>query len=557
MTASLTPVTIGRDAPASQVATREHIGNKAHGLVRMAAAGLPIPPAFVLGTDACRAFFELGGRLPEAVEHSLDEGIAYLERATGLAFGGGRKPLLVAVRSGAAASMPGMLQTILNVGLTTESRSGLIRATGDPRFVWDTFRRLVQEFAEVVRGASPDAYERRMLDALTDAAVPSESELDVAALKALSSGHMQLYEAHAGEPFPDHARTQLRAAVTAVFQSWQEPTARAFRQLHGLDESAGTAVTVQAMVFGNMGSRSGSGVGFTRDPATGDNQLYVDFLFNAQGEDVVSGRRTAHGSEELARRLPHVHAELETLRARLEHLFGDVQDFEFTVERGQLFLLQTRAASRTTLAALRITVEMADAGLIDRATALERLAGLDLEEVEQRRLAAPAGMAPLARGTGASPGVAVGPIALDAGSAQTMAASGRAPILVRPDAATSDLGGMAAAAGVLTAQGSRTSHAAVVARQLDRVCIVGCRELAVDIERRRCHIAGRLFHEGDLLSLDGGSGVIYEGDVPIVRERPERHLEVVGRWRAEASGEQPFGREADRASPGQRSATVV
>jgi pyruvate,orthophosphate dikinase len=318
-----------------------------------------------------------------------------------------------------------------------------------------------------------------------------------------------------------------------VFRSWRGPAAQAYRRLHGLDENAGTAVTVQAMVFGNLGSRSGSGVGFTRDPATGENQLYLDFLFNAQGEDVVSGRRTARGAEDLARVLPHVHAEIEALRARLEQLFGDAQDFEFTVERDRLFLLQTRAAKRTTLAALRIAVEMVEAGLIDRSTALDRLSGLDLNGLELRRLAPPNGDEPLGRGIPASPGVAVGPIALDSAAAQALAEAGTPPILVRPDTATSDLAGMSVAAGTLTATGSRTSHAAVVARQLDRVCIVACHDLAVDVGRRRCRLGGRPLQEGDVLSLDGSRGWVYAGDVPIVRERPTRHLELVKTWRAE------------------------
>jgi len=532
VTRDLTLVTFGGGAPPNPAATPDHIGNKACGLVQLVAAGLPVPPGFVLGTDACRAFFELGGRLPQELAQHLDEGVSFLERTTGLTFGGARQPLLVSVRSGAAVSMPGMMETILNVGLTADSLSALIRATGDPRFAWDTYRRVVQGFAEVVRGVPPDAFERLLATTLLEAGVPGESELDVAALRALAAGYGEFYETHAGEPFPQDARAQLRAAVAAVFRSWQSPAARTFRQLHGLDEHAGTAVTVQAMVFGNTGGRSGSGVGFTRDPATGEDRLYLDFLFNAQGEDVVSGRRTAHGAEELARLLPQVHDELEVLRGRLERLFGDAQDFEFTVERGRLFLLQARAAKRTTLAALRIAVDLAEAGVIDRAAALDRLAGLNLDGIELRRLVPAEGAGPIGRGIPASPGVAVGPIALDAEAAQRLAQAGTAPILVRPDTATSDLVGMAVAAGILTAVGSRTSHAAVVARQLDRACIVGCGDLAVDLERRRCRIGGRTLYEGDPLSLDGGRGSVYEGRLPIAGERPTRYLKVVEAWRA-------------------------
>jgi pyruvate,orthophosphate dikinase len=533
MTRALPLATFGDGAAPDPTATPDRVGNKAWGLMHLVAAGLPVPPGFVLGTDACRAFFELGGHLPEGVEQCIDQGVAFLERATGRTFGGARQPLLVSVRSGAAVSMPGMMETLLNVGLTARNLSGLIRATGNPRFAWDAYRRLLQGFAEVVRGAAPDRFERLLAAAQLEADVPSDSELDVAALRALAASYGECYEAHAGEPFPQDAGVQLRAAVAAVFNSWQSPTARTFRRLHGLAEGAGTAVTVQAMVFGNMGGRSGSGVGFTRDPATGEDRLYLDFLFNAQGEDVVSGRHTAHGAEALARHLPDVHAELEGLRGRLERLFGDTQDFEFTVQQGRLFILQTRAAKRTSLAALRIAVDLAEAGIIDPATALERLAGLKLESIEQRRLVPPPGQGPIGHGIPASPGVAVGPIALDSAAAQRLAQTGTAPILVRPDTATSDLEGMAVACGILTAVGSRTSHAAVVARQLDRACIVGCGDLVVDLQHQRCRIGERTLRAGDFLSLDGGLGAVYEGSLPIVGERPTRYLEVVNGWRAE------------------------
>ncbi len=533
MSRPLTLMTFGSGVAPDPGATRDRVGNKAWGLMQLVAAGLPVPPGFVLGTDACRAFFEAGGRVPDGLDQRTDEGVAFLERATGLTFGGDRRPLLVSVRSGAAASMPGMMETLLNVGLTSRSLGGLVRSTGDPRFAWDAQRRLVQGFAEVVHDASCDPFERLLAAALLEADVPNESELDLAAIRSLAATYAERYEALARGPFPQDARAQLRDAISAVFRSWDGATARTFRRLHKLDDDAGTAVTVQAMVFGNLDGRSGSGVGFTRDPATGENRLYLDFLFNAQGQDVVSGRRTAYGTEALARYLPHVHAELEDLRVRLERLFGDMQDFEFTVQEGHLFLLQTRAAKRTSLAALRIAVDLVEAGLINRATALERIAGVELDGLEVRRLVPAGEELPIGRGIPASPGVAVGPIALDSAAAQRLARAGAAPILVRPDTSTSDLEGMAVACGILTAVGSRTSHAAVVARQLDRPCIVGCGNLVVDLERARCRIGSRTFGVGDLLSLDGSLGAVYEGCLPVVSERPTRYLDIVAGWRAE------------------------
>lgn len=513
------------------------IGNKAHGLLRLVEAGLPVPPGFVLSTEWCRRFHANGKRLPAEFEAVLEAGIRELERVTGSRLGDRRRPLLVSVRSGAAVSMPGMLETVLNVGLTEDALQGLIRSSGHPRFAWDSYRRLIQAYAETVHGLPGDPFEEILSAELHRAGVPSESELDVAALRSVCAANLERFEAGAGAGFPQDPREQLRHAVEAVFRSWQSETARTFRRMHQVDDAAGTAVTVQVMVFGNMGQTSGSGVAFTRDPATGEDRLYLDFLPDAQGEDVVSGRRTAQGADELLRRLPQVHTELERIRHQLESLFGDVQDFEFTVQEGCLFLLQTRDAKRTPWAGLRIAVELAAAGIITRAMALERLRHYELEAIALRELAVDDSASELARGIPAGPGVAVGRVALDSEAAARMTSAGDPVILVRHDTSTADLAGMAVADGILTAVGSRTSHAAVVARHLNKVCIVGCAAVGIEPPLRRLRIANRWFEEGDFLAVDGGDGRIYAGRVEVVRRRPVELLATVDAWRAEAAGE--------------------
>jgi pyruvate, orthophosphate dikinase len=425
----------------------------------------------------------------------------------------------------------------LNVGLNADALHGLIRSTGHPRFAWDCYRRISQAYAEVVAGLPADHFEEALTAELQRGDVPSESELDAASLRAVCTANLERFERDTGAAFPQDPRVQLRQAVEAVFRSWQSVPARTFRAMHQLDDAAGTAVTVQVMVFGNMGQRSGSGVAFTRNPATGEDHLYVDFLPDAQGEDVVSGRRTAQGADELLPRLPAVHTELERIRHQLEALFEDVQDFEFTITEGVLYLLQTRNAKRTSWAALRIAVELAAGGVITRTAALERLLPYDLEAIAVHELAVDRKESALARGIPAGPGIAVGRVALDSDAAVRMAGGGDAVILVRRDTSTSDLAGMAVAAGILTGVGSRTSHAAVVARQLNKVCIVGCAAVGIEATPRRMRIGERAIEEGDVLALDGNDGRIYAGQVEVVERRPVELLATVNAWRAEAASE--------------------
>jgi pyruvate,orthophosphate dikinase len=513
-------------------AAAETVGHKAANLIRMVEAGLPVPPGFVLATTLCRQYFDRGRRLPDGFLEFLTQSIRELEKQTGLTFGGERRPLLVSVRSGAAVSMPGMMDTILNVGLSDRTLPALIRATGNPRHAWDSYRRLVQTYGEVVHGLPAGPFEESLTEALQHEAVPAAAELDVAALRKLTQEFLNHFEFQVGQPFPQEPVAQLAGAAEAVFRSWQNPRAVEYRRLHDLDHRAGTAVTVQAMVFGNMGGTSASGVAFSRDPATGENRLYVDILWNAQGEDVVSGRYPGQNSGEVQDTVSELHSELRRTGTRLERLFRDVQDFEFTVQEGRLYLLQTRDAKRTPWAALRLACDLVNEGLIDEATALERLASYDLNSIQSVRLASNGACRPICAGTPASPGVAVGHITIDPEAAVAMASAGRTPLLVREDIAPADIAGLAAAAGVLTGRGGRTSHAAVVARQLNKVCIVGCRELAIPAGRRGCRLGERWFTEGDCLSLDGHSGMVYDGKLNVVVERPTQYLREVERWKA-------------------------
>lgn len=513
----------------------EEVGNKAWNLMRLAVAGLPVPPGFVLPTAWCRKH-----RTPqtnEAAQNSvLSEGIAQLEAATGLGFGSPRKPLLVSVRSGAAISMPGMMETVLDVGVNDETVGGLMRLTGNPRLAWDSYRRLIQGVAEVVQGLPTEPFDALTREALAVEGVENERMLDHRALQRLVRVMLARFRELAGRPFPQSPADQLEQATNAVFHSWDASKAAEYRRLNHIDDNIGTAVTVQTMVFGNAGGTSGAGVGFTRNPATGENKLYLDFQFNGQGEDVVAGRLAIRDTDRLQSTLAAVWEQLEKVRRQLEAMFTDVQDFEFTIQNRQLYLLQTRTAKRTPWAALKIACDLVEEGLVQPTEALSRLEAVDLESVVRSHLSGTRNVQ-LAHATIAGIGVAAGRIALDPEAAKRFADNGDPAILVRRETTTADITGMANAAGILTALGGRTSHAAVVARQPGKVCLVGCVELRVDPGLRTCQIAGQNFAEGDWLTLDGNSGDVYGGRLDVTLERPEAQLAVIARWRAsEATG---------------------
>ena len=498
------------------------MGGKAFNLLRMANMSLPVPPAFVLGTQYC---VDPGERARASSPGLWSAGLQALQRTTGLALGDARRPLLLAVRSGAPVSMPGMMETILNIGLCDATLGGLLRQTGNPRLVWDAYRRLVATYGEVVAGLPGQIFDEAST-ALRG--TRDERELDFAELRELTHRFLEVYAHAAGHPFPQDGEQQLAGAIDAVFASWQSSKASEYRRLNSIPDAIGTAVTVQSMVFGNSGGQSGAGVGFTRNPATGEPALWVDFLFNAQGEDVVSGRRTAHGHDELEAVLPEVWLALQDVARQLENTFADMQDFEFTVQDARLYMLQTRAGKRTPYAAACMAFDMLDTGLIGADLARERTAGLDREALALPRIVAQNGelLAPLARAASASSGVASGEIALDAARALARHGAGVPVILVRRDAETSDLSALESATGLLTQHGARTSHAAVVARQLGKVCLVGCAELQIDEDARTITLGETTLHEGDLLTLDGNEGALYAGAVHTEIEYP---LELLDR----------------------------
>jgi pyruvate,orthophosphate dikinase len=504
------------------------VGNKAFNLMRMATAGLPAPPGFVLPTSWC-ARHGAGDLSDQELDAALAAGIAQLEKLTRLEFGGVRRPLLVSVRSGAKVSMPGMMETVLDIGVNDETVEGLIRLTGNPRLAWDSYRRFVQGYADVVAGLPSAPLDSIVESALSDEDVESERDLDHVALRTITKAMLAAYRELAGESFPQEPRVQLARAAAAVFKSWSSPRAVEYRRLYHIDDAAGTAVTVQTMVYGNAGGSSGAGVGFTRNPATGDDELYLDFQFNAQGEDIVSGRR-ALSTARLRSVLPSIWDQLEAIRRQLETLFGDAQDFEFTVQDGALYLLQTRSAKRTPWAAVKIAVDLVRDAILTPNEALDLLKEIDLSTIIRTRLDRGASK-PLAQAIVASIGVAVGPLALDSAAAERFNAEGRPPILVRRETTTADIVGMAKAAGVLTALGGRTSHAAVVARQLGRVCLVGCAELEINLARRTCAIGSNTLNEGDWITLDGNEGGVYVGHLAVVTERPAAALAIIEEWK--------------------------
>ncbi len=427
--------------------------------------------------------------------------------------------------------MPGMMETVLDVGLNLESVDGLIRLTGNPRLAWDSFRRLVQGFAEVVAGLAVAPFDALVRDALGNAGVEHERDLDYRSLRDLTHAMLRCYQELAGEPFPAEPRTQLARAVEAVFRSWDAPKAKSFRALKGIPGSIGTAVTVQTMVYGNAGGNSGSGVGFTRNPASGEREFYFDFQFNSQGEDVVAGRQVLRDNARLRTTLPEIWTQLDLACRELELSFGDAQDFEFTVQSGVLWFLQSRHAKRTPWAQVRIAVDMVEEGICRPADAMQRLQEIDLSLVERTSFAPP--LPPLlANAQVASIGVACGAIALDSAAAKRMVEAGQPVILVRQETSTSDIDGLAVAEGVVTATGGRTSHAAVVARQLSKVCLVSCPGLIADVVGRTVQIGDRHLVEGEFLSIDGNNGAVYPGRLTVVTERPRRELAVIESWRA-------------------------
>jgi pyruvate,orthophosphate dikinase len=509
---------------------RELLGGKGAGLAEMTQLGVPVPAGFTITTDACRAYTQNGKRLPEGLPEQIDEHIRALEEKVGKRFGDPSDPLLVSVRSGAAVSMPGMMDTILNLGLNDESVEGLGETTHNPRFARDSYRRLIQMYGEVVDGIDPHRFEQALTDLKEERGVQQDVELDARDLEELVGTFKSIYREETGREFPQDAREQLSRAVSAVFESWDNPRAQVYRRANGIPDDLGTAVSVVQMVFGNKGSESGTGVAFTRDPSTGESGLYGEFLADAQGEDVVAGIRTPEPLESMRERLPAAFDELlETMR-RLEEHYRDMQDIEFTVEEGRLYLLQTRSAKRTAAAALKAAVSMVDEGLISREEAVARIDPAQLDQLLHPMIDPNAEVEVTARGLNASPGAASGKIVLDADTAEERGLAGESVILVRWETTPDDIHGLIQATGILTAHGGMTSHAAVVARGMGKPCVAGCEALTIDLKARRIKLGGEELAEGDVLTIDGGSGEVIVGEVDLVPPQINEDFETILGW---------------------------
>jgi pyruvate,orthophosphate dikinase len=510
---------------------RELLGGKGIGLAEMTQMGVPVPAGFTITTDACRASMAAGGELPDGLAEEVDEHIKRLEERTGKRFGSDDDPLLVSVRSGAAVSMPGMMDTILNLGLNDEATEGLAARTDNPRFAYDSYRRLIQMFGEVVEGIDAHRFETALTQLKREKSVQQDTDLSADDLRALVATFRAIYREETGEDFASDARMQLLRAVRAVFESWDTPRAQVYRRAHEIPDDLGTAVNVVQMVFGNKGDRSGTGVAFTRDPSTGESGLYGEFLANAQGEDVVAGIRTPQPIEAMRDSMPAAFDQLIDTMRRLEEHYRDMQDIEFTVEDEQLYLLQTRSAKRTAPAALKAAVMMVDEGLISREEAISRIDPSQLDQLLHPMIDPNASLEVAAKGLNASPGAASGGIVFEADAAVERAKSGPV-ILVRWETTPDDIHGMIAAEGILTVHGGMTSHAAVVARGMGKPCVASCDSLTLDAGSAT--IGGQTLHEGDTITIDGGTGRVFVGEVPLVPPQINDDFETILSWADDA-----------------------
>ncbi len=512
---------------------RELLGGKGVGLAEMTALGVPVPAGFTITTDACRATMA-AGEVPVELWPEVDEHVALLEEKTGKRFGDASDPLLVSVRSGAAVSMPGMMDTILNLGLNDVAVEGLAAATGNPRFAYDSYRRLIQMYGEVVDGIDGHVFEGELQALKEQRGVKLDVELTADDMRGLLETFAELYEREVAAPFPTDAREQLHRATRAVFDSWESPRARVYRRTYDIPDDLGTAVNVVQMVFGNKGDTSGTGVCFTRDPSTGERRLYGELLVNAQGEDVVAGIRTPEPIERMRELLPDAYTELTSTLDRLEEHYREMQDIEFTVEEGRLFLLQTRTGKRTAQAALRIGVEMTEEGLVSREEAVARIDPGQLDQLLHPMIDPAADVDVVARGLNASPGAASGAIVLDADLAEERGREGVDVVLVRWETTPDDIHGLIHARGVLTAHGGMTSHAAVVARGMGKPCVAGCDALTIDLKARTVRLGEVELREGDQLTIDGGTGRVIVGSVPLVPPAIDENFETILGWADDA-----------------------
>jgi pyruvate,orthophosphate dikinase len=512
------------------------LGGKGANLCEMTQIGLNVPPGFVVTTEACIDFLEQK-KLPPGVFDEMKVHMQALEKTTGKQFGGADNPLLVSVRSGSAMSMPGMMDTILNLGLNDSTLQGLIKLTGNPRFGYDAYRRFIQLYGKIALGVPDEAFDEKMNAMKSAAGAKQDVELTADHLKELSAEFLYVVQKHTGKPFPQDVYEQLEIATQAVFRSWGGKRAVDYRREFKITKEManGTAVNICTMVFGNMGNDSGTGVGFTRNPGTGENQIFGEYLTNAQGEDVVAGIRTPKAIAEMASEMPEIYRQLLELHDRLEKHYHEVQDFEFTIERGTLYCLQTRNGKMNAHAMVRTSVEMFNEGLITKEQALLRVQPAMLEQMLVPQLSREFKGIPLAKGLPASPGAAAGLIVFDADSAETRGRAGEKIILVREETKPEDIHGFFAAQGILTSRGGKTSHAAVVARGMGKPCVSGCEQIHVDVFARRAIVGNVTLHEGDIITIDGSTGNVYAGTVPTVEPEFSEDLATLLAWADDAS----------------------
>lgn len=492
------------------------LGGKGAGLAEMTNLGIPVPPGFTITTEVCTAFYENDRKWPEGLEEQIRENLKRLEEEMGAKFADPDNPLLLSVRSGARVSMPGMMDTVLNLGLNDATAQGLIKKTGNPRFVYDSYRRFVHMYSDVVLEVPHEAFEEAIAAKKKARGVKLDMDLTADDLKELVEEYKEIARKHTGKDFPEDPWEQLRGSINAVFDSWNNQRAITYRKINGIPGDWGTAVNVQTMVFGNMGETSGTGVAFTRDPATGENVFYGEYLMNAQGEDVVAGIRTPKPISELKKSMPEIYAQLEQIYHTLEKHYKDMQDIEFTIQDGRLFMLQTRNGKRTGTAAVRIAVEMVEEGLIDKKTAVLRVPPAQLDQLLHPMIDAKAKVDVIAKGLPASPGAAVGRVVFTAKAAEEWAARGEKVVLARTETSPEDIGGMHVAVGILTSRGGMTSHAAVVARGMGTCCVAGCGALIINEKEKRITCGDLTISEGDWITLNGSTGEVILGQVPLV-----------------------------------------
>ncbi|MCW5946953.1 MAG: pyruvate, phosphate dikinase [Fimbriimonadales bacterium] len=517
---------------------RDLLGGKGANLCEMTNIGLPVPPGFIITTDVCRDFYGEGGRLPSNLMDEVRVAMEDIERDLGKKFGDPANPLLVSVRSGSKFSMPGMMDTILNLGLNKDTLQGIIAASGNARFAWDAYRRFIMMFSDVVLDVPKRSFEHILHSYKKSKGVEDDTQLSEQDLQEIARQFLSHVQANAGREFPSDPWSQLEMAVEAVFRSWNNDRAIVYRRQERIPDDIGTAVNVQAMVYGNMGDDSGTGVAFTRDPATGEKVLYGEFLVNAQGEDVVAGIRTPLPISQMADALPESYKEFITICSKLESHYRDMMDLEFTVEKKRLFMLQCRVGKRTGAAAVRLAVEMANEGLISKEAAIQRVTASHLDQLLHPRIdekhLEDNGTKPLATGLAASPGAAVGMVVFDADRAAEWGNSGKKVILVRDETNPDDVHGMLAAQGILTARGGKTSHAAVVARGFGIPCVAGCEAINVDLQSRLFSVGGTVVKEGAWITIDGSTGRVYLDKIPLIDPEVGGDFAVLMNWCDEA-----------------------